>query len=157
MSEDIKVAILEQRVADLKEYVLKIDDAIEKISQVNVNLTRMLAVHEEKLESRQNAENTINEKIDSIKKKMERDHENVLFEMQKMGGTLEKVESNLENRLTKLETEQTKINLKLAIVIFAGTFLGFIIQNSGFFSRVLHQGHLTTPEPYATVEPSVKR
>lgn len=156
MSEDIKIAILEQRVADLKEYVLKIDDAIEKISEVNVNLTRMLAVHNEKLESRQVAENTINDKIDGITKKMEKDHENVLHEMQKMGNTLEKVETNLEERLTKIEAEQTKINLKLAIVIFAGMFLGFIIQNSGFFSRLLHQGHLTTPPPYAKIERSAK-
>lgn len=55
MSEDlIRVAVLEQRVADLKEIVLKVDDAIEKISQVNINLTKMIAVHEEKFEVREN-------------------------------------------------------------------------------------------------------
>lgn len=156
MSDDVKVAILEQRVADLKEYVIKIDDAIEKISEVNINLTRMLAVHEQKIELRQTVEGTLNEKIDDIKTKMVKDHENVLHEMQKMGITLEKVETNLEKRLVKLETEQNKINLKLAIVIFSGMFLGFIIQNSGFFSRFLHQGHLTTPPPHARIDKSAK-
>lgn len=156
MPDDVKVAILEQRVADLKEYVIKIDDAIEKISEVNINLTRMLAVHEQKIELRQTVEGTLNEKIDDIKTKMVKDHENVLHEMQKMGITLEKVETNLEKRLVKLETEQNKINLKLAIVIFSGMFLGFIIQNSGFFSRFLHQGHLTTPPPHARIDKSAK-
>jgi uncharacterized coiled-coil protein SlyX len=49
MAEEIKVAILEQKLEDLKDIIVKIDDAIEKLSEVNSNVTKMLAVHEQRL------------------------------------------------------------------------------------------------------------
>ena len=42
MAEDIKVAILEQKLEDLKQIVVRIDDAIEKLSEVNSNVSKML-------------------------------------------------------------------------------------------------------------------
>jgi chromosome segregation ATPase len=153
MPEDqIKIAVLEQRVEDLKEFVLKVDDAIEKISQVNVNLTKMLAVHEEKLDAREKSEKTLNQKIDDIYSRMQKDHSNVLEEIKKVNFTLEKVETNLDNRLVKVEADQTKINLKLAIVVAGATFLAFMIQNSGFFVRIFSDGHLTNHQTPAKVE-----
>jgi len=159
MSEDlVKIAVLEQRVADLKEIVLKVDDAIEKISQVNINLTKMIAVHEEKFDVREKSERSINRKIDDIYDKMERDHDNVLVEIKKVNNTLEKVEENLDNRLTNVEADQTKTNLKLAVVVTGATIIAFIIQNSGFFSRVLShdQKLLTNPAHPAMMEPKAR-
>ena len=46
MAEEVKVALLEQKLEDLKDIIVKIDDAIEKLSEVNSNVTKMLAVHE---------------------------------------------------------------------------------------------------------------
>ena len=43
--ESVKIAVLEQKLVDLKYIVLKIDDAIEKLSEVNINVGKMLAVH----------------------------------------------------------------------------------------------------------------
>ena len=42
-----KVAVLEQKVEDLKEIVVKMDSAIEKMGEVNINVSKMLAVHDE--------------------------------------------------------------------------------------------------------------
>lgn len=151
MSEDlIKVAVLEQRVQDLKEFVLKVDDAIEKISQVNVNLTKMIAVHEEKIETRERAEKSLNEKIDAIYTQMQEDHKNVLSELQRLS-------TNIDNRLTKVKNNQNRINLKIAVVMAIGAFLGFVIQNSGFFVKILAPSpHLTSPVPHATLAPVKK-
>jgi DNA anti-recombination protein RmuC len=159
MSEDlIKIAVLEQRVADLKEIVLKVDDAIEKISQVNINLTKMLAVHEEKFDVREKSEQTINKKIDDIYNKMEKDHKNVLDEMNKLNGTLEKVEKKLDNRLKKVEDDQANTNLKLAAVAAGILVIGFVIQNSGFFVKILsyEEKVLTNPAPPAMIEPKAR-
>ncbi len=159
MSEDlIKIAVLEQRVADLKEIVLKVDDAIEKISQVNINLTKMLAVHEEKFDIREKSEESINKKIDNIYDKMEKDHKNVLDEMNKLNGTLEKVEKNLDGRLKKVEDDQANTNLKLAAVAAGILVIGFVIQNSGFFAKVLSEEEkvLTNPAPPAMIEPKAR-
>ena len=46
MAEEVKVALLEQKLEDLKDIIVKLDDAIEKMSEVNSNVGRMLAVHE---------------------------------------------------------------------------------------------------------------
>ena len=159
MSEDlIKVAVLEQRVADLKEIVLKVDDAIEKISQVNINLTKMIAVHEEKFDVREKSEESINKKIDDIYDKMEKDHKNVLDEMNKLNNTLEKVEKNINTRLKTVEDAQSNTNIKLAAVTAGAVVIGFIIQNSGFFARVLseEEKHLTNPEHPAMIEPKAR-
>jgi hypothetical protein len=43
MAEEVKVAILEQKLEDLKDIIVKIDDAIEKMSEVNSNVTKMLS------------------------------------------------------------------------------------------------------------------
>lgn len=156
MSEDlVKIAVLEQRVQDLKEIVLKIDDAIEKISQVNINLTKMIAVHDEKLDTREKSEKDVNDKIDNIYKKMKDDHENVLGEIKKVNTTLTKVEENVDKRLSEIEKEQARFNLKLAAVLGGGVLIAFIIQNSGFFAKVLseEEKHLTMPPHPAKMNP----
>ena len=49
MDEEVKVAILEQKQEVLEQFVQKLDSAIEKIAEVNTNVSKMLAVHEEKI------------------------------------------------------------------------------------------------------------
>lgn len=68
MTDDsIKVAILEQKVIDFGNVVSKIDDAITKLSDVNANITKMLAVHEERIEQCNKADNLITKLIDDSK------------------------------------------------------------------------------------------
>ena len=45
----VKLAVLEQKIEDLKPIVLRIDVAIAKLSEVNTTVSRMLAVHEERI------------------------------------------------------------------------------------------------------------
>ena len=49
MDDEVKVAILEQKQEVLEQFVGKLDSAIEKIAEVNTNVSKMLAVHEEKI------------------------------------------------------------------------------------------------------------
>ena len=46
----IKLAILEEKVINMLEVISKLDTTIEKLSDLSVNVSKMLAVHEEKLE-----------------------------------------------------------------------------------------------------------
>jgi len=153
MQEDqIKIAVLEQRVEDLKEFVLKVDDAIEKISQVNVNLTKMIAVHEQRLETHQQADDNINKKIDNIYLKMEKDHENVLNEIKKINQFFTSAETRLNNRIKKIETKQNKLNIRVGVFIGSILVISFIIQNSQFFGKMLSDPPLTNQESSAKVE-----
>lgn len=74
----IKVAVLEQKVEDLLPIVLRIDTAIQKLSEVNTTVSRMLAVHEERISKQDQTDIILFEKIDKLRDKMDGDHELVL-------------------------------------------------------------------------------
>ena len=74
----IKVAVLEQKVEDLLPIVLRSDAAIEKLSEVNTTVSRMLAVHEERISKQDQTDIILFEKIDKLRDKMDGDHELVL-------------------------------------------------------------------------------
>ena len=73
----VKVALLQQRLEDLKHIVIKIDDAIEKLSEVNSNVSKMLAVHEERISRQEEVDNILFDKIDKLRDKMDSDHDGV--------------------------------------------------------------------------------
>jgi|TARA_R100001443_G_scaffold453_2_gene1670 vacuolar-type H+-ATPase subunit E/Vma4 len=74
MDEEVRVAILEQKQEVLEHFVEKLDSAIEKIAEVNTNVSRMLAVHEEKLSKQDEIDGILFAKIDELRDKMDSDH-----------------------------------------------------------------------------------
>lgn len=71
---EVKVAVLEQRIDDFSSIVTKLDAAIEKLSEVNSNVSRMLAVHEERITKQEEIDTVLFDKIDKLRDKMDRDH-----------------------------------------------------------------------------------
>ncbi len=82
MAEEIKVAILEQKLEDLKDIIVKIDDAIEKMSEVNSNVTKMLAVHEERITKQEETDSILFAKIDKLRDKVDRDYDALVSRVQ---------------------------------------------------------------------------
>ena len=78
MDNQVKIAVLEQKVEDLKPIILKIDLAIEKLSEVNTTVSRMLAVHEERISKQEEIDIVLFAKIDQLRDKMDGDHDLVL-------------------------------------------------------------------------------
>ncbi len=74
MDEEVRVAIIEQKQEVLEHFVEKLDSAIEKIAEVNTNVSRMLAVHEEKLSKQDEIDGILFAKIDELRNKMDSDH-----------------------------------------------------------------------------------
>ena len=74
MDEEVKVAILEQKQEVLEQFVQKLDSAIEKIAEVNTNVSKMLAVHEEKISKQEEIDGILFTKIAELRDKMDRDH-----------------------------------------------------------------------------------
>lgn len=77
-SQSVKVALLEQQLHDLKDVVVKIDDAIEKLSEVNINVGKILAVHEQKITQQETENDKIQLLIEKLQTKMDTDHNTVL-------------------------------------------------------------------------------
>ena len=82
MAEEIKVAILEQKLEDLKDIIVKIDDAIDKMSEVNSNVSRMLAVHEQRITKQEEVDNLLFAKIDKLRDKVDRDYDALVTRVQ---------------------------------------------------------------------------
>jgi uncharacterized coiled-coil protein SlyX len=82
MAEEVKVAILEQKLEDLKDIIVKIDDAIEKLSEVNSNVTKMLAVHEQRITKQEETDNILFTKIDKLRDKVDRDYDALVTRVQ---------------------------------------------------------------------------
>ena len=79
---ETKVAILEEKLATHEQMLARIDTAIEKLSEVNSNVSKMLAVHEEKIISNEKVDNILFTKIDQLGSKMDSDHNIVLSKIQ---------------------------------------------------------------------------
>jgi biopolymer transport protein ExbB/TolQ len=77
MAEQIKVAVLEERLQNFESVVSKLDAAIEKIAEVNNNVSRMLAVHEERISKQEEIDSVLFDKIDKLRDKMDSDHDSV--------------------------------------------------------------------------------
>ena len=118
MDEEVKVAILEQKQEVLEQFVQKLDSAIEKIAEVNTNVSKMLAVHEEKISKQEEIDGILFTKIDELRDKMDRDHDLVL------------------QRIRQLEK-------RVWMAVGGLTVLTFVANNNGIVSRVL----TPVPEP----------
>ena len=77
MAEQIKVAVLEERLQNFEAIVTKLDSAIEKLAEVNNNVSRMLAVHEERISKQEEIDSVLFDKIDKLRDKMDLDHDSV--------------------------------------------------------------------------------
>ena len=114
----VKLAVLEQKIEDLKPIVLRIDAAIEKLSEVNTTVSRMLAVHEERITKQEEVDSILFAKIDKLRDKMDSDHDRVL------------------SRLRGLEKRVWMAVGGLAVMTF-------IFNNNGIVSKIL----TPAPEP----------
>jgi methionine synthase II (cobalamin-independent) len=79
---ETKVAILEEKLHTTEQLMQRIESAIEKMSEVSANVTKMLAVHEQKIESNDKVDDILFAKIDQLSNKMDTDHHAVLDKLQ---------------------------------------------------------------------------
>ena len=118
MEDQVRLAVLDQKLEDLKPVVLRIDAAIEKLSEVNTTVSRMLAVHEERITKQEEIDTVLFAKIDKLRDKMDRDHDLVL------------------QRIRQLEK-------RVWMAVGGLTVLTFVINNNGLVTKVL----TPPPEP----------
>jgi tetrahydromethanopterin S-methyltransferase subunit G len=110
--ENVKVAVLQQKLEDLKHIVIKLDDAIEKLSEVNINVGKMLAVHEQRITTQEETDNEIMRKVDNLS---------------------EKINNNNQSTLTKIQNLEKKVWIGIGII----TCIVFFIDNIEMFSSAL--------------------
>jgi chromosome segregation ATPase len=121
----VKVAVLEQKVIDLKEIVLKLEDVIERISDANANVVKMLAVHEQRINNNEQNNQSVFDKVLELEAKITSNKEQAVKEVTTLKTDLTKDINTLRNRL---------IALGSGIVV-----IGFIVSNWSFFEKLLYE------------------
>ena len=133
-SNETKIAVLEERLTSYEVMLEKIDEAIQIMGKTSLTISKMLAVHEEKLENNHKNDNLILDRIKSIEWKNTEEHTRVI----------EKI-SSLEERVNiKIVSINNKID---EISKFRWTIIGAVILLSFIISNVNGVVEVLTPEP----------
>lgn len=88
-STDTKIAVLEERLSSYELLLKKIDEAIQIMGRTSQNISKMLAVHEERIEQCNKADDYIARIIDELRLENKDQHELVSDRIQKIETKLE--------------------------------------------------------------------
>ena len=89
-SADTKIAVLEERLSSYEIMMRKIDEAIQIMGKTSQNISKMLAVHDERIEQCNKADDMIGRVLDELRDENREQHEAV-------SNRIEKIETKLED------------------------------------------------------------
>jgi len=141
-TSEVKVAVLEQRVIDLKEIVLKLEETIEKVNELNLNVIKMLAVHEERININEQNNQTVFTKVLELEVKN-------LKQKEELDQKIESLKTEYKKELNQLVNKLALVSGGLAVIIF-------FVANFSFFEHIfdkpdIKKTHLTNTGIYAKV------
>ena len=90
-SADTKIAVLEERLSSYEIMMRKIDEAIQIMGKTSQNISKMLAVHEERIEQCHRADDYIGRLIEELKLENKDQHDAVTERIEKVESKLEEV------------------------------------------------------------------
>jgi chromosome segregation ATPase len=91
ISSDTKIAVLEERLSAYESMMKKIDEAIQLMGKTSQNISKMLAVHEERIEQCGKADDYIGRVIEELRLENKDQHEAVSERIEKIENKLEEV------------------------------------------------------------------
>lgn len=90
-SSDTKIAVLEERLSAYELMLKRIDEAIQLMGKTNQNISKMLAVHEERIEQCGRSDDYITRMIEELRIENKDQHEAVGERMDKMEEKVEEI------------------------------------------------------------------
>ena len=136
-STDTKVAVLEEKVSIYEQMMRKIEDAIYAISETSQGISKMLAIHEERLEQAMRSDEVIIKLIDDLKKEVESEDLDL--------------SERIDEVLIKLE-EVRKIKwMTMGVGVFAAVLIGAL---ANLASGVLTPNHIGVTMEHNTTAPA---
>lgn len=136
-STDTKVAVLEEKVSIYEQMMRKIEDAIYAISETSQGISKMLAIHEERLEQAVRSDEVIIKLIDDLKKEVESEDLDL--------------SERIDEVLVKLE-EVRKIKwMTMGVGVFAAVLVGVLGSLASGLLTPTHMGlnmehNITAPD-----------
>ena len=112
---DSRVSVIESKLETHEKYFIKIEESIEKLSDVSLSIKEMLIKHESKLEERVIEEEALYEKLEEMKVLSHEEH-------QELNARIDRVELKVEE-LTKWRY------LVAGGLVIVGLFIGQIMPS----------------------------
>jgi prefoldin subunit 5 len=132
-SADTKIAVLEERLTSYEVMLKKIDEAIQIMGKTSQNISKMLAVHEEKLENTNKNDEAIFDRIRVIEVKNTEEHARVI----------EKIEG-LEDKITMLDKKVDEVTKFRWLIVGALIIVSFAFSQSTAVVDILTPDRGTT-------------
>lgn len=136
-----RVSVLEEKMSNSENRMSKLDSAIQALSEISQNISRMLAIHEEKIEHQSKTDIDIGQKIKELERKNTEDHEKVIDRFDKLENHLnEKFEKERKARdegISMVDKKVTKLmNIRL-IGVGILMVIGFALSKPGVIIDIL--------------------
>jgi uncharacterized coiled-coil protein SlyX len=110
---DTRVAVLEEKYTIYEKMMDKLENAILTISEINQNISKMLTVHEEKIDHNIKNDEIIFDKFKRLQDKNSEEHQKVMDKFD----SLEKViETTIKDERKERISEITTVNNKIAAI-----------------------------------------
>lgn len=130
---DTKIAVLEERLSSYELMMRRIDEAIQLMGKTSQNISKMLAVHEEKIEQNAKTDIMITTLINELKEENRERHDIVSERIDRIDGEI--------NEISKIKWMTVGCGVLLAILTTAFSALA-----SGWWTpsemQMQHEGHL---------------
>ena len=133
-STETKIAVLEERLTSYEVMMKKIDEAIQIMGTTSQNISKMLAVHEEKLDNTSKSDEIIFSRIRSMEDKNTEEHGRVLERF-------ESLEKKIDNRIESVDKKVDDVTKFRWLVVGALVIVSFAFSQSNMVVDIL------TPDP----------
>ena len=129
-SNETKIAVLEERLTSYEVMMKKIDEAIQIMGQTGQSISKMLAVHEEKLENTNKTDEVIFNRIRSMEDKNTEEHGRVIERF-------ESLEKKIDNRIESVDKKVDEVTKFRWLVVGALVIVSFVFSQSSMVVDVL--------------------
>jgi chromosome segregation ATPase len=122
-NSETKIAVLEERLSSYEVMMRKIDEAIQIMGKTSQNISKMLAVHEEKIDQCSKTDESISKSIEDMRSENKSQHKEV------------------EKRIDGLEVKIDEVVKFRWMILGAVVFITFALSQSPVIIDIL------TPDP----------
>ncbi len=129
-SNETKIAVLEERLTSYEVMMKKIDEAIQIMGKTSQNISKMLAVHEEKLDNTHKNDEVMFDRIRSMEVRNTEEHGKVLERF-------ESLEEKIDDRIESLDKKVDEITKFRWLVVGALVIVSFVFSQSNMVVDIL--------------------
>ncbi len=129
-SNETKIAVLEERLTSYEIMIKKIDEAIQIMGKTSQTISKMLAVHEEKLDNTNKNDELIIDRIKTMESKNTEEHHRVIERF-------EFIDSKINDRIEIIDKKVDEVTKFRWLILGGVMIISFIFSQSAMVVDIL--------------------